>query len=344
MEVSLVREEVARGDASQSIVPFELFDEEFDAGTVVVEAPEVERLQGQIRNQDLVVIPAQLEQRQLFGGLLGLRPSDDDEAVGVRPPGGLVAELGHLDSWAGAYVAQVRQLAFDRGGQAGDDDEVHPLLLQPRDQRVIVKSFVGADNDRPDSAGNLRQARGKQVQRSAGSMNIARPQLAVPEVLALALETEQRVIRGAPSLDWVVTAPRLLLLTVDDKHGGVDVENKSCKAVRRDRHALKKLVVQRSQPWECDGGNAQQKTSQCRCVGIARQAGEILKDTILAQQLRGFDPFQSENHRIEQGQQHFANAVAVVALNKARLLSKAFLEPEATEEAVKQIHPTVVSQ
>ena len=46
MEVSLVREEVARGDASQSIVPFELFDEEFDAGTVVVEAPEVERLQG----------------------------------------------------------------------------------------------------------------------------------------------------------------------------------------------------------------------------------------------------------------------------------------------------------
>src|SRR5439155_7360516 len=89
-----------------------------------------------------------------------------------------------------------------------------PLLLQPRDQRVIVKSFVGADNDRPDSAGNLRQARGKQVQRSAGSMNIARPQLAVPEVLALALETEQRVIRGAPSLDWVLTAPGLLLLTV----------------------------------------------------------------------------------------------------------------------------------
>jgi hypothetical protein len=132
-------------------------------------------------------------------------------------------------------------------------------------------------------AGNLRHARGEQVQRSAGSMNIARPQLPVPEVLALALETEQWVIRGTPPLDRVVTAPRLLLLTVDDKHGGVDIEDQSRRAVRRDRHALKKPIVQRSQPWECDGGNTQQKTSQCRCVGIARQAGEVLKDTILAQ-------------------------------------------------------------
>jgi hypothetical protein len=238
----------------------------------------------------------------------------------------------------------VRQLAFDRGGQASDDDEAHLLLLQPLDQRVIVKPLVGADDDRADAAGNLRQARGEQVQRSARSMNIARPQLAVPEVLALALETEQRVIRGTAPLDRVVTAPPLLLLTVDDEHGGVDIEDQSRRAVRCDRHALKKPIVQRSQPWECDGGNAQQKTSQGRCVGIARQASEVLKDAILAQQLRGFDPFQSENHWIEQGQQHFADAVAVVALNKARLLSEEFFEPETTEEAMEQIHPTVVSQ
>ena len=344
MEVCLVREEVARGNAAESIVPFELLDEEFDAGAVVVEAPEVERLQEHIGDENLVVISAQLEQRQLLGRLLGLRPSDDDEAVGVGPPNGLVAKLGHLDSWAGTHIAQVRQLAFDRSGQAGDDDEAHLLLLQPCDQRVIVKSFVGAHDDRPDSTGNLRQASGKQVQGSTGSMNIARPQLPVPKVFALALETEQRVVRGVPSFDWVVTAPRLLLLAVDDKHGGVDIEDQSHRAVRCDRHALKKLVVQCSQPWECDRGDTQQKTSQCRCVGIAWQAGEILKDTILAQQLRGFDPFQSENHRIEQSQQHFADAVAVVALNKARLLSEAFLESQATEEAVEQIHSTIVSQ
>ena len=288
------------------------------------------------------MISAQLQQRQLLGRLLGLWPSDDDEAVGMRPPSGLVAEFGDLDSSAGTHETQVCQLAFDRGGQASDDDKARPMLLQPRDQRVIVKPFVGADDDRPDSAGNLRQACGEQVQCSIGRMNIARPQLAVPKVLALALETEQWVIRGTAPLDRVVTAPRLLLLTVDDEHGGVDIEDQSRRAVRCDRHALKKPIVQRSQPWECDGGDAQQKASQSRCVGIARQAGKILKDTILAQQLCGFDPFQSKNHRIEQGQQHFADAVAVVALNKARLLSEEFLEPETAEEAMKQIHPTIV--
>ena len=44
------------------------------------------------------MISAQLEQRQLPGRLLGLWPSDDDEAVGMRPPSGLVAEFGDLDS------------------------------------------------------------------------------------------------------------------------------------------------------------------------------------------------------------------------------------------------------
>jgi hypothetical protein len=64
---------VARGNAAESIVLFELLDEEFDAGAVVVEAPEIERLQGHIGDQDLVVISAQLEQRQLLGRLLRLR-------------------------------------------------------------------------------------------------------------------------------------------------------------------------------------------------------------------------------------------------------------------------------
>src|SRR5262249_35052828 len=183
MEVCLVREEVARGNAAESIVPFELLDEEFDAGAVVVEAPEVERLQEHIGDQDLVVISAQVEQHQLLGRLLGLRPSDDDEAVGVGPPNGLVAKLGHLDSWAGTHIAQARQLAFDRSGQAGNDDEADLLLLQPCDQRVIAKSFVAAHDDRPDSTGNLRQASGTQVTGSTGSMNIARPQLPVPNAL-----------------------------------------------------------------------------------------------------------------------------------------------------------------
>lgn len=70
MEVRLVGKEVTRGDAAQGIVALELFDQQLDASAIVVEAPEVERLQGEVGDEDLVVIPTELEERQLFGGLL----------------------------------------------------------------------------------------------------------------------------------------------------------------------------------------------------------------------------------------------------------------------------------
>ena len=60
MEVGLVGEEVACGDAAEGVVPFELFDEQLDAGAVVVKAPEVEGTQGQIGDQDLIVVLARV--------------------------------------------------------------------------------------------------------------------------------------------------------------------------------------------------------------------------------------------------------------------------------------------
>ena len=63
MEVRFVGAEVVGGDAAQGVIPFEVYDEQLDSHTVIVEAPEVERLQWQIRDQDLVVVPAKLEER-----------------------------------------------------------------------------------------------------------------------------------------------------------------------------------------------------------------------------------------------------------------------------------------
>lgn len=43
---------------------------------------------------------------------------------------------------AGTHAPQVRQLAFDRGRQAGNDGEPGPLGFEPLDQRMVVKPFV----------------------------------------------------------------------------------------------------------------------------------------------------------------------------------------------------------
>src|SRR4029450_7959746 len=54
MEVGLVGEEVAGGNTAEGVVPFELSDEQLHARPVVVEPPEVERLQRQVRDEHLV--------------------------------------------------------------------------------------------------------------------------------------------------------------------------------------------------------------------------------------------------------------------------------------------------
>src|SRR4029453_15597426 len=56
VEVGLVGEEVTGGNAAKGVVPLELLDQQLDAGAIVVEAPEVQGLQGQVGHQDLIVI------------------------------------------------------------------------------------------------------------------------------------------------------------------------------------------------------------------------------------------------------------------------------------------------
>src|SRR5437867_8333822 len=98
MEVGLVGEEVTGGDAAQGVVALQLLDEQLNARPVVVEAPEVQGLQQQIRDDDLVVIAAELEEGELGSRLLGLGSANHDEAIRMGPPGRLIAKLGDLDA------------------------------------------------------------------------------------------------------------------------------------------------------------------------------------------------------------------------------------------------------
>jgi hypothetical protein len=111
VKVGFVGEEVACGDTAECVIPFELANDQFDAGAIVVKAPEVERLQSEIADQDLVVVAAQLEQRQLLARLLGLEAANDHEAIGTCPTGGLVAKLGDLAAVSDAVRARYPEVA-----------------------------------------------------------------------------------------------------------------------------------------------------------------------------------------------------------------------------------------
>lgn len=79
-------------------------------------------------------------------------------------------------------------------------------------------------------------------------------------------------------------------------------------------------------------GHAQQETAERRRVGIAWQPGQILKRSVLLQQLCRFDPFQTEDHWVQEGQQHLADAGVIIPLRHKNMASNGVLKPKPRQE------------
>jgi hypothetical protein len=175
-------------------------------------------------------------------------------------------------------------------------------------------------------------------------MRIPRSQFPVPIVFALPLEAEQRMIGGTAAFDRVVTDAGVLLVPIEHQHRGVDIEEESCRSLRSLAHALEKSIVQSAQPRQHCRRCTQQEPPQRGGIRVRRQAGEILEDAVLSEQLSGLESLQPQDHRIDRGQQHLADAVAVVPLLHTNRLRDCVLEADPREKPRHQIDATVVRQ
>jgi hypothetical protein len=256
----------------------------------------------------------------------------------------LVFELRSVDAAANSGVTQSRELAFDRSGQFRDDHKMSPLLLEPVDERAIVKPLVSPDNYALSRIGAFGEASLKQSLHATSRVRISWPQFPVPVIFGLSFETQQWMIGPATTFDWIVTCARSFLLPIEHQHRRVDVEDKSCGRVRTVCHTPKKLIVQRAQTRQHLRRCAQQKSPQTRCVWIARKPGQVLEHAILSQKLRGLQPLESKYHRVQKRQQHLANAVSVVALFDTNMLRERIFESNSGQKAMQQINPAIVRQ
>jgi hypothetical protein len=198
---------------------------------------------------------------------------------------------------------------------------------------MIVKPFVGAHYNRSYARRNLGEAGFEKVDDATGSMGVAGPQFPVPEVSALALEAEQRMVGGSATLDRVVADARLLLFAVDHEHCGIHIEDDARRWLGNQSDPLKEAVMQSAELRQRSWGNPEQEAPQRRRVGIPWQASEVLKDAVLSEQLSRFDSLQSQDHRIEQGQNHLADAVAIVSLSESNIRGERVLEPDPRRRA-----------
>ena len=296
MKVSVVGKEVTSRDLAQRVISLELSDNPFDSRPTIVEAPDVEGPQIEIGNQGLIVVAPELEQGQLLVRLFGLRSSNNYEAVRMKPANGLIIKFGCLHSWTDRDVFQVSQLAFDRSGEPGDDDKASFALFQPLDDPAVVKSFVGADDHRSDFRRDFGEASFEQIQGTAGSMNISRAQLPMPEVFGSSLEAKQWMIRASSTLGGIVTDFCALLFSVDYKDGGIEVEDQARWQMGFGHHLGQEPVVEFAQPGQSLGCHAKQETSEGAGVGVSRQSAQVPKETIVLQQLCCLDSFETKNN------------------------------------------------
>jgi hypothetical protein len=102
--------------------------------------------------------------------------------------------------------------------------------------------------------------------------------------------------------------------------------------------------VQRPQLGERRWRHAQQEAPQRGRIRIGVQPREIREHSVLSQQPGRLDPFEFQDHRIEQSQQHLANAVPVVPLHQSDIHGHRILEPDPREEPMQKIDATVVGQ
>jgi hypothetical protein len=56
-------------------------------------------------------------------------------------------------------------------------------------------------------------------------MGIARAEFSMPEIFGDPIETEKGVIGGATPLLWIVTDSSHLLFAIEDKDGGIQIED-----------------------------------------------------------------------------------------------------------------------
>jgi len=136
----------------------------------------------------------------------------------------------------------------------------------------------------------------------------------------------------------------LLLFAVDHEHCGIHIEDDARRWLGNQGDPLKEAVMQSAQLRQRSGGNPEQEAPQRRCVGITWQASEVLKDAVLSEQLSRFDSLQPEDHRVEQGQNHLADTVAIVSLSESNIRGERVLEPDPRQEAMQHIDACVVRQ
>lgn len=160
-------------DLSQGVRILEFSDDEFRCGVLIVEAPEIQRLQRKIGNKDLIRVSSHLKQMQLHRRFFWNRSTNQNEPFGVSPAMGTVSKLSSSDVPSNASVAKPTKVLLKGSSQSIDNDKRGLFSFDKFDNFVIEERSIGAHVRLTDSTGKLAEDVFQQCPDHSARMSVA---------------------------------------------------------------------------------------------------------------------------------------------------------------------------
>lgn len=121
-------------------------------------------------------------------------------------------------------------------------------------------------------------------------MKIARQIDSLPDISCFAFEAEKELIGRPSSFLGIVAYSCSLLLTIDRKDLGIEIEDHRGEGDGFHQKMSSESIVEFLEGGEASRSKPSQESSQGRWIGISGKTGHKLEDSILLQKDIGFDP------------------------------------------------------
>jgi hypothetical protein len=336
------------GDLAQRIVVEEFSDVFLYRGSWLVEEIDAPSADFEVGDKDLVDILFVLEQSELLGfcRILWSGTADDHEAMQFAP---LVVdffpELSHLPAVfeplefaASSPLLEVRKLL-------GDHHIRTSRAVEEPYHTAAVETGVHpqADAASGDLRGYFGQADFEKGDRSARSDGIARSQSAMPELLEMGLETEQRMVGTPAAFLGVVANSCPLGSAIDNNNNRIQIEDQSGACLGKGKQVSPQAVVQPGQLADGFGRQALQEPAQGRLIGELVQSQHFQKGPVVLQNIGLVDAAEPHDDGEDKGHNEFGGMVIGAFLESGNVPLEQVAKSKLVAKTLNQPHPTEVS-
>ncbi len=305
----------------------------------------------QIGHENRVDVFGILEQSQLLGFLrvFGNRTSNHDKPMrGIPFLMNVFEELADFPAIVELLETASLRSGLDGGIFFGHDDVPAARFIEKSDNPLTVKSRIHSKTNPSsgDIPGRFGEANFQKADCSRGGHRIAWPQRAVPELLAVRLETKHRVITPSSRLLGVVTDSASLLLAVKCDHHRIDIEGQTRWLFGQCPQMRPQTVMQSDQLPNRLRTQTLQKPAQSCLIRETAQSQHLQKETVVLQDLGPVDSLHAHDDRVQQGQDQFGRMVLglIVGVMPGQTLLNLLLEIDLFAKTMNQTHPTEVRQ